>query len=88
MKGGDKRSMRGDTLTYGHLDVRTSVENRFQMKLLTAARQLPYGRFMSQRNSHHSSANTYRPPTVEALLPAVGTLLLALVLLITNGGAG
>jgi|APDOM4702015073_1054812.scaffolds.fasta_scaffold361596_1 hypothetical protein len=45
---------------------------------------------MSQRNSHHSNADTYRPPTVEALLPVAGGLLLALVLvlLITNGGAG
>ncbi len=79
--------------TYLHTDIwtsKTGASNRFQMKLLTAARKLPYGRLMSQRNSHRSSADTYRPPTVEALLPAVGTLLLALVLvlLITNGGAG
>jgi hypothetical protein len=45
---------------------------------------------MSQRNSHRSTAESYRPPTVGGLLPVTGTFLLplVLVLLIINGGAG
>lgn len=45
---------------------------------------------MSQRNSQHSIAKENRLTTVAGLLQARGTLLivLVLVLLITNGGAG
>jgi hypothetical protein len=47
---------------------------------------------MSQRNSHRSIAEGNRLMTVAGLLQARGTLLitlvLVLVLLITNGGAG
>lgn len=61
------------------------------MKLLTLPDGLPYGRFMSQRNSPRSIALTRRPTTVgDPLLIGGGLLLLSLVLvlLITNGGAG
>lgn len=45
---------------------------------------------MSQRNSHRSTAKGNRLVTIPGLLPARGTLIttLVLVLLITNGGAG
>lgn len=45
---------------------------------------------MSQRNSHRSTVLTSRLAALDGLLPARGTLLIALVLvlLITNGGAG
>lgn len=61
------------------------------MKLLTPPFLLPYGRFMSQRNSHRSLALSRRPTTVGDPLPIGGGLLLTslvLVLLITSGGAG
>ncbi len=45
---------------------------------------------MSQRNSQHSLTGSSRLAALDGLLPARGTLLitLVLVLLITNGGAG
>ena len=43
---------------------------------------------MSQRNSHCRIAEMNRLATVDGLLQLGGALLLALVLLITNGGAG
>ncbi|MDE2307057.1 MAG: hypothetical protein KGJ97_02060 [Xanthomonadaceae bacterium] len=60
------------------------------MKLLTPPCKLPYGRVMSQRNSHRSSTEMIRRTTAHGLLQLRGTLLIALVLvlLITNGGAG
>ncbi len=61
------------------------------MKLLTRPANLPYGRFMSQRSSHHSLALSRRPTTVgDPRLSGGITLLLSLVLvlLITSGGAG
>ncbi|TAL82914.1 MAG: hypothetical protein EPN74_16010 [Rhodanobacter sp.] len=60
------------------------------MKLLTPLRKLSYGRFMSQRSSPRKIARKDRQMTVHGLLQHRGTLLLilVLVLLITNGGAG
>lgn len=73
---------------YGHLDVCLVSLKQLQMKLLTPLCKLPYGQFMSQRSSPRKIARTDRQMTIRGLLQLRGTLLLVLVLLITNGGAG
>jgi len=58
---------------------------------LTRPQVLLYVRLMPQRNNHLSIAAIERLATVDGLLQLRGMLLialLALVLLITNGGAG